>query len=485
MNSSKSEIRVLEISPALSQSDSIICHLQTLSLLDEPEYEALSYVWGISSESRKIILNGKALIVTDNLFKALTHLRDVNKTRTLWVDAVCINQKDDIEKNVQVMMMDKIYSKASRVLVWLMENDSYLISDHIASFSRDQNRHLTKYPLSLWALSKIDWWRRAWTFQEAALANNLVFYIGEEYFTIEHFEAYRHSMYQHLFRPNACCSHILRQGPLHPKEYGTALEALQQLLKIRKLLSKGKQDLLNLITVNKDRLASNPRDKVYAYLGLACDAPAELVKYELPLKECIIYITTKLIQHNMSLEAIRHASPSGIFGDDEERMAELPSWCPDWTRSTKRRISFTTQSQFDRLYQRFSASSHTKAKIFFPTAEILGVSGVLCDTVTHVGHGEPGIWGPGSDPKILLQWCYLAAHSTSVHNARCDECDKIIYGVRNKCLSCSDFDLCSRCFRISGNIHPGHTFTCIQSSSLMLKDNSNNQGKGREGLLTS
>ncbi|EHK42089.1 hypothetical protein TRIATDRAFT_170896, partial [Trichoderma atroviride IMI 206040] len=112
-------IRVIEISPAQSRRDAIICHLRTISLLDKSEYEALSYVWGRSNDTKHILLDGSELSVTDSLFEAFTHLRDVKMTRILWVDALCINQKDDNEKSIQVRMMDKIYAQASTVLVWL------------------------------------------------------------------------------------------------------------------------------------------------------------------------------------------------------------------------------------------------------------------------------------------------------------------------------------------------------------------------------
>jgi len=59
--------------------------------------------------------------VTSNLLAALFHLRDDFVERILWIDALCINQKDDVEKGQQVQSMVKIYAQASRVIVWLGE----------------------------------------------------------------------------------------------------------------------------------------------------------------------------------------------------------------------------------------------------------------------------------------------------------------------------------------------------------------------------
>ncbi|TID27532.1 HET-domain-containing protein [Venturia nashicola] len=37
----------------------------------------------------------------------------------MWIDAICINQKDNMEKNWQVAQMGSVYTQASRVVIWL------------------------------------------------------------------------------------------------------------------------------------------------------------------------------------------------------------------------------------------------------------------------------------------------------------------------------------------------------------------------------
>jgi hypothetical protein len=59
------------------------------------------------------------LPIGENLYVALSHLRDRSIERTIWIDAICINQRDPKEKGQQVQSMAKIYAKASRVIVWL------------------------------------------------------------------------------------------------------------------------------------------------------------------------------------------------------------------------------------------------------------------------------------------------------------------------------------------------------------------------------
>ena len=69
--------------------------------------------------------DGKALKVTKNCKQALQNLR-TTQPRTLWVDAVCIDQSLHEERNQQVMMMQKIYKKATRVIIWLGPSSKHL-----------------------------------------------------------------------------------------------------------------------------------------------------------------------------------------------------------------------------------------------------------------------------------------------------------------------------------------------------------------------
>jgi hypothetical protein len=61
--------------------------------------------------------------VAANLFVAFQYLRYQTKPRTLWCDAICINQEDLLERSQQVQLMDLVYRGADRVLVWLGEQN--------------------------------------------------------------------------------------------------------------------------------------------------------------------------------------------------------------------------------------------------------------------------------------------------------------------------------------------------------------------------
>ncbi|ORY00747.1 heterokaryon incompatibility protein-domain-containing protein [Clohesyomyces aquaticus] len=89
--------------------------LRTVSLDLNPDYTALSYVWGDRSEKRNIAVDGDIFSVTKNL-EYLEH-RQIRPA--LWIDAICIDQGSSDEKSSQVPLMARIYSKARRVIVWL------------------------------------------------------------------------------------------------------------------------------------------------------------------------------------------------------------------------------------------------------------------------------------------------------------------------------------------------------------------------------
>ena len=111
--------RILSLLPNPSNSSEIEVQLSEIDLGSPPSYEALSYAWGDPKTKTTIKCEGMHLHVTPNCASALKHLRTTKETRILWVDAICIDQSSLHERNVQVKRMGDIYSKASRVVIWL------------------------------------------------------------------------------------------------------------------------------------------------------------------------------------------------------------------------------------------------------------------------------------------------------------------------------------------------------------------------------
>ena len=119
--SRKKELRLVTLLPAPTKDATIECTLSIGNLEDQRlHYEAQSYEWGdLNSPKHEILLDGQPFTVRRNLWQALRCLRTEFSARTLWVDAICINQEDVLERNHQVGMMGSIYNFASSVRIWL------------------------------------------------------------------------------------------------------------------------------------------------------------------------------------------------------------------------------------------------------------------------------------------------------------------------------------------------------------------------------
>ncbi|KAF2443018.1 hypothetical protein P171DRAFT_363731, partial [Karstenula rhodostoma CBS 690.94] len=131
-----------------------------------------------------IEINEHSLPITRNLCNALQYLFERNERR-LWIDAICINQQDDVERGKQVGLMGRIYSWAKKVVVWLGHHadNSELAMDFLALLAAgpgetDRLEWLLKlcepeysyHWKSFHALLHRNWWKRAWVIQEAVLA---------------------------------------------------------------------------------------------------------------------------------------------------------------------------------------------------------------------------------------------------------------------------------------------------------------------------
>ena len=167
--SSVDTIRILRLHPG-SEDDAIECEIKQVRLSQaEGHYEAISYVWGDEGTTADIICDGKVFRATANLHAALRRFRSAAQTRMLWIDAICINQKDTFERNTQVAQMGEIYRIARRVLCWLGEDDQgiagrcFALIHRAREFRRDQWREESTlnnliYDLGAHGLSKAEEW---------------------------------------------------------------------------------------------------------------------------------------------------------------------------------------------------------------------------------------------------------------------------------------------------------------------------------------
>jgi len=124
-NLSESSIRLLRLLPSGEDSNHLRCELFEYPLRHSEKsshpYEALSYIWGSEKKPKSITVNDQNLQITQNLYTVLQRLQDHLCSRIIWIDAICINQANEEEKEKQIPLMAEIYAKARCVIVWLGE----------------------------------------------------------------------------------------------------------------------------------------------------------------------------------------------------------------------------------------------------------------------------------------------------------------------------------------------------------------------------
>jgi hypothetical protein len=145
------------------------------------EFHALSYTWDGQQSSEVITCNDKSFFITRNLHDALQALRLPSRDdRFLWADALCINQRDDIEKSIQVRNMLSIYQKASKVIAWLGLEENYV--GEIVKAQDNKAFHVEEICKGLHHLYTRSWFRRIWVQQEILAARDLTLRSGAHEF---------------------------------------------------------------------------------------------------------------------------------------------------------------------------------------------------------------------------------------------------------------------------------------------------------------
>ncbi|KAH8592312.1 heterokaryon incompatibility protein-domain-containing protein, partial [Bisporella sp. PMI_857] len=113
----KSEIRLLKLHAANSW-DIIKADLISVPISEAPPFEAISYRWASGNEV-PILLDKQRFAVAGEVHKLLRTLRYQLEDRLLWLDSICIDQKNDDEKSWQIGFMKEIYSSSEQVIGWI------------------------------------------------------------------------------------------------------------------------------------------------------------------------------------------------------------------------------------------------------------------------------------------------------------------------------------------------------------------------------
>jgi hypothetical protein len=355
-------IRLLTI---LSINPTINCLLQ-ISAFSEASagrhpYNALSYFWGSQPFSETILCNGNPLNITPSLFDTLReiylyHEGKPEQRRPIWIDALCLNQQDQKELEVQVPIMCDIYSGASIVLVYLgsSKDDSDLAMTLIESL-KDRLKaipdQMITYDLlpalgleaeghSIWtAIEKLlarPWFSRVWTFQEATIGEEIIFGCGSKWlagdilFGLE-IELSRKSLVG-LVESGV-------QWTVDENGSKTGIEFLSDFNKSRKSYRKYKSlSRSYLLAFTRARKCKEPVDHLWGVLGLVDPDMRDLAKtsgwidYSVTGKSQFWRSYIKFAKLEVENDGrLMLLSTTRSFSKPQE----MPSWCPNWASTQK------------------------------------------------------------------------------------------------------------------------------------------------------
>lgn len=316
----RGSFRLLDLGLDPERSAIPLCRLRTTEnaqlATDKFRYIAISYTWvneGYSWYGRKLPsetqlrIDGRVFRLPSRVALVLAMVFQIG-IRTVWIDAICINQANHLEKGHQVAHMDGIFTSASEVVLFLgkptTNTDSLLrsIEDSVSSgFQPD----ISIDPLVLAGMKEIirhEYWHRAWILQE-----------------ISHPTKRRR-----LF----CGTRILT-----PQATDTVISLLsatlldfgdQCLASIRDIALEYNSDLLQLLGKTREAKCANLRDAIYSKINLILgeDLLTEPDYSESPARLFIRFARAHIMRYK-TLNVLRYVQHHHNPG--------LPSWVPDWT----------------------------------------------------------------------------------------------------------------------------------------------------------
>ncbi|TGJ81926.1 hypothetical protein E0Z10_g6858 [Xylaria hypoxylon] len=330
-----------------------------------PSYECLSYTWDEHSGSSLVHVvekgRARAMHISGNLANILLHLRYADRPRVMWVDALCIDQNNDVEKGPQVARMGKVYRSAHRISIWLgkEENDSTRALNTMlwigAKVTVDWVRLRvalrpecavpdfqdidTGIPLkpedteAIYHLCSRRWFERLWVRQEVILNE------AQAVVQCGHYQV----PWQPFRRGLAC----LYQKPRSWTPFDEKLN--DRLLSLRGLMGQASTVPLGYIRASFGQSdCADPRDRIYALLEFLPEGDRAIVgspDYTKDVEVIFRDIVWRHIKHYGSLNMLSQCQI-------DSKLASTVSWTPDWT--SKKFI-------YGRNYWRGFASSHLGA----------------------------------------------------------------------------------------------------------------------------
>ncbi|KAF2996225.1 hypothetical protein E8E13_002766 [Curvularia kusanoi] len=385
------QFRIATILPG-EWSDPIRCDLSVHSLQNPPPYETISYAWGDSNDTNKILIGDVELTIPNSLWLCLRHLRNNQVGLALWTDAVCINQTDLEERAAQVMMMGEIYPRCENMYIWFGEPGPWVseVNHAFGMFLHwAEDRHFFEYPgfsrvegTGDWVFRDNDayrqmyevfvdlvarpWWTRLWCVQEIALCPRAVVVLGGwrmEWATVLRA---RDNYFRHAV---GCCEGVSDALPARYTYFLDHMLFLSQRFDVA--------DMDQLVRSLRHKLCKDPRDKIYGLLGLLPRAGLQ-ASYSIPVRKLYQDVTEIIIsQANGDLQFL---TGSGLGS----RNYDLPSWIRDFAAPLSAAEASHEYTRY-KAYALYKAAGQTKSNAKVVNGDVLSVSGTFVDSISCIG----------------------------------------------------------------------------------------------------
>ncbi|KAK4454214.1 heterokaryon incompatibility protein-domain-containing protein [Podospora aff. communis PSN243] len=385
---SADQVRVLAIIPG-HPSDPIRCRLDIVSLEEQPVYQAASYVWGRGELSHWVIVeqNGDETVldVTANAHALLAKIRSLWEERVIWIDGLCINQRDNMEKTAQVKMMEKVYRGAWRVIAYLGPSPAAPLVQALLArirflrqgcgmpFPQVRDKLVDEYDKPSWeaisAFLRNEWFSRVWIVQEAALAARLHLLYGDICMDWEILNQSAEFLVQDVTKALFRFEHDNDVAvPGSGSHIYRGLDGICVMLELRGDFEA--PDKMTLGLALESSLSFNvtdPRDKVFGFLSLVNDSKVT-ADYDLDCHDVYRDTMRHILVTDGNIEALNFAGHGR-----REPTADLPSWVSDWKRISQSGL-------YNKSYS--AATAQQASLVSVPDhPNILFVKGWMSDTV--------------------------------------------------------------------------------------------------------
>jgi hypothetical protein len=325
------EIRLLKILnvPQVHESHAIEFTLVRQNLEHRTDYIAVSYAWG-APKLKKVLEteDGTLVLITPNLWDFLCAQSRELAGQLLWIDQICINQRDLSERACQVRLMSRIFENATETIIWLGKEDddtehAFRCISRLAAAPKDSMDRLSdgmmSHPLErtlidgagrpLRDLLARPWFSRLWALQEAVLGAAPRFICGTKSVSWDEFgRAILNASV--VFEIDVVNTVPIIHGWRRRRQEGLHTT------------------LLSLLIETWAFDCTDPRDRVYALLSLQNSLPDFPVDYTAKVEEVYLSVAQALIRSTRSLELLGAVDSNDFLHAPEK--AVLPSWVPDW-----------------------------------------------------------------------------------------------------------------------------------------------------------